>query len=866
MASMSRNSSSSSLMGFSVHQPAIGASLQFFPAMGTKQLDDMINAYVPGSASILDKRAAVSLEFFEHTIQTGELFKFFLVYPARGSVSASPASSSAMHDSGYGSSFNTSPVMSEGQWAASFESSSSKKAASPVSNAQASDFSHLPGMKIMTKDGRDVTNSASRGCKTKEQREHAHLMRIMKACESCKRKKTRCDPSHKRTSADTASPAPKAHKKAKTLVPSSPPTFSSSAARNGLSNTIPPPFDPTISELLALDINYSSTQAPVENWEQFIQYDEELPEFVHNDYDFFFDPAGYFSPTSSNSASASPSQVFTPAKSKSASPIDVEMSSGVEHTASGLYAMGETQLLNLPYLAQEGAEHGNNYVDFALYSPGSSCLDEDLAVDIATPSGSGIFGSSREQQRFDRSRRTSQTLLTEGVISPSQLSISSSDEPSAVISADELEHHISPDVRIPPEQADVRGRAYHSRSREVDRCGDTSQRLSYAASGAESHLVTLPGSRKSHVPSDLSSPISRNQTSAQGQLAFQVLSTPVISSATVTARSGSASSMLAMTSSGPAMIASLGGSIPIPVHGGSEHSPVQSGQPVLQTIQPGTHDMMDYQRLYRTSLLHNPGRSSDVIGKVATIPSSSSVTVLGSSGVSQASSPALRAFYSVASPELSDHCLNHAVGIPQRTGGLHNRVSVAFQTLAASENHNERRLGGEFTTPMAGTSVDVSGTHLSVTALGSLSRPSTSRGESGYAPIEIQAPRERPIDDRHVSHTLLIACVIFAGLAAALLMAPWVLSRCRPLANMSLATLGLIASVEACQHKPAHHSNISQALSSARYMSDKIAGAFKLKLSESHSEVLRISHLRLPLGACRRSPKLLNICQAQALV
>ncbi len=45
---------------------------------------------------------------------------------------------------------------------------SSKKAA-----GSSGDFSSHPGMRIMTKDGRDVTNSASRGSKTKEQRDHA---------------------------------------------------------------------------------------------------------------------------------------------------------------------------------------------------------------------------------------------------------------------------------------------------------------------------------------------------------------------------------------------------------------------------------------------------------------------------------------------------------------------------------------------------------------------------------------------------------------------------------------------------------------------------------------------------------------------
>ncbi|ORY67454.1 uncharacterized protein BCR38DRAFT_301454, partial [Pseudomassariella vexata] len=199
---MSCNTSTTPLMGFSVHQPGLGAQLQFFPEMGSKQLDAMIKAYVPGVASIQEKRAIVSMQFFEHTIQTGELFKFFMVYPTAGSATASPASSSAMHDSGYGSSFDTSPVISESQWAHSNNVSlaspsqgqartSPKKAASSSAQPKANDFSHIPGMKIMTKDGRDITNSASRSCKTKEQRDHAHLMRIIKACPVCKKKKIR---------------------------------------------------------------------------------------------------------------------------------------------------------------------------------------------------------------------------------------------------------------------------------------------------------------------------------------------------------------------------------------------------------------------------------------------------------------------------------------------------------------------------------------------------------------------------------------------------------------------------------------------------------------------------------------------------
>ncbi|KAI0130583.1 hypothetical protein BJ170DRAFT_563837, partial [Xylariales sp. AK1849] len=389
MAAMSGNVSSTSLMGFSVHQPAIGAPLQFFPAMGSKQLDEMISTYVPGPFSILNKRAAVSLEFFDHTIQTGELFKFFLVYPTLGSTAASPASSSAMQDSGYGSSFNTSPVMSESQWTHasnvsckrsthSKARSSSKKATSSTARSQPGDFSNIPGMKIMTKDGRDVTNSASRGCKTKEQRDHAHLMRVMKACDSCKQKKTRCDPSHKRGSSAVTSPGSKAaSKKAKKAA--SPP-----APKRNVFEVDMAIFDPTKSEPQYLDDRFDTVaDSTVDTWDQFIQYDEEFADVVPQDYDFFFDPAGYFSPTTSTSTS--PSQVLTPGQSQPVTPAGVGVGS---------------QQPTLPYLNPAGLEVGSNYVDFALYSPGSTCPDDDLLLskEVAALESSEHSGYLHRQQ------------------------------------------------------------------------------------------------------------------------------------------------------------------------------------------------------------------------------------------------------------------------------------------------------------------------------------------------------------------------------------------------------------------------------------------------------------------------------------
>lgn len=352
-------------MGFTIHQPVVGAPLQFYPAMGSKQLDDLIDTYVPGSASILDKRATVSMEFFEYSIQTGDLFKFFLVYPALASATASPASSGTMQDSGYGSSFNTSPVISESQWTQASTSSfttfpniqaraASKKATSSTSRSGTNDFSHLPGMKIMTKDGQDVTNSASRGCKTKEQRDHAHLMRIIKACPDCKRKKVRCDPSHKRSSSQASSFEAKVTKKPKKTAPR--PVQKPTEASESVSPSIP---------VDSMDVSFATG---TDNWEQFVNYDEPA-DVIPFDYDLFFDPARYFSPTTSNSASVSPSQVFTPAQ-----PVTP---TGVEH-ANVIFGDGQVPTApTLPYLQQQGVDVGNNYVDFNLYSPESSFLDED---------------------------------------------------------------------------------------------------------------------------------------------------------------------------------------------------------------------------------------------------------------------------------------------------------------------------------------------------------------------------------------------------------------------------------------------------------------------------------------------------------
>ncbi|TGJ78278.1 hypothetical protein E0Z10_g10485 [Xylaria hypoxylon] len=380
MSSTSRNNSVNYLMGFSVHQPTIGSPLQFFPAMGSQQLDEMIDAYVPGDATILDKRAAVSMEFFEHTMATNELFKFFMVYPTLGSTNTSPTM-----DSGYHSGFTTSPVMSEGQW-----NSYSSQMLSPSSSKNSNpDFSNLPGMKIMTKDGRDVTNSASRGCKTKEQRDHAHLMRIMKACESCKKKKTKCDPSHKRSAASTSSgKITKKASKAPRLAAAPPQIAAKQASTATEFDQILSGSSSSLDSFFTESLNAPSDAFSTE-WDQFIQYDEEPTESIPYDYDFFLDPAGFFSPSTTASfpsSSTSPSQLpITPIDR------DVNITDDIPE--------GHDHKPILPYLNPGGVEAGSNYVDFNLYSPQSSFLDEDLEL------VKEVAASPIQSQRLHRHRR-----------------------------------------------------------------------------------------------------------------------------------------------------------------------------------------------------------------------------------------------------------------------------------------------------------------------------------------------------------------------------------------------------------------------------------------------------------------------------
>ncbi|KAI5463967.1 hypothetical protein BGZ63DRAFT_376582 [Mariannaea sp. PMI_226] len=403
MAYTSRNTSSSLPQGFSIYQPALGAQLQFLPAIGTPELDELINAYVAGPASTQEKRASVSLDFLEYAHVTGQTFKFYPVYSMNAAVE-SPTT-----DSGYGSSFNVSPVTSSWDFSQISTSQSPpsqqarKSPKSAPSRHQTMDFGSLPGMKIMTKDGRDVTNSASRGSKTKEQRDHAHLMRIIKACDTCKRKKVRCDPSHKKPQSVAKSArkvkavAQAVH--AATTSTSPPPRIHASASASSI--TVDQTFATIDLEGLAPSLS------SLEPWEEFIDYPSAAEVDVNADYDFFNDPAGYFSPESASSSSASScsTKAITPTSEQDVS---------LHHRHPG----GESGLES-PLLPFEQTESIHNYVDFNLFSPDSSFSEDELMVPIDLSQHLNTTYSRSSQSTSPRSDLSSEgTIASSGLTGP----------------------------------------------------------------------------------------------------------------------------------------------------------------------------------------------------------------------------------------------------------------------------------------------------------------------------------------------------------------------------------------------------------------------------------------------------------------
>ncbi|KAK3951141.1 hypothetical protein QBC32DRAFT_362890 [Pseudoneurospora amorphoporcata] len=566
MAGMSRTNSANAFMeGFSVCQANLGEALTWLPAMGTPELDDMINAFIPGPASIKDKRAHISMDFLSYSQRTGFNFKFYPV-PLTSFASASttsPASSSQFVDSGYASSFNVSPVINDSsawtQSPASFTSPASfddatrivkvtKKLSAPSSRQQPVDFANHPGMRIMTKDGRDVTNSASRGCKTKEQRDHAHLMRIIKACDACRKRKVRCDPSHKKRAASHTSPAAtesKPTKKQKKETAEAPPPA--------------PVVVETTPELLIAD-NFENFDAAAfaipsvegtENvddlfWNQYFNFDQDaFPDFAPGTFDQFAPSQELFSQelfyqSASTSSAASPSQVFTPETPVHTRPSPAIATEPVLSTATPA----------LPYL-NPGVPHGTEYVDFNLYSPPADfSLDEELLglgqQQFYAPFNAGYtdqqyFGHASVVAHKTESRSSlSLPSVSSGVIA--NLQRLPLDVHDGLQGSGDLQtlSNVSPAVQTPgqltvQQQQRRRQRASGDENRVILQASDhqpvviDSGTLPIPASSASQRLVS-PALNVQHAPHDVN-----HNTSVMNVGSTHLQPSPIASSASVTA-------------------------------------------------------------------------------------------------------------------------------------------------------------------------------------------------------------------------------------------------------------------------------------------------------------------------------------------
>ncbi|KAG5925117.1 hypothetical protein E4U42_004470 [Claviceps africana] len=386
MPGMSAAAGSSSFVtsGFSVYQPRIGVPAQFFPAVGSPQLDDMIDALIPGPRDASEKRAWVTCNFFHHTQQTGENFKF---YPVRLPAAATSSATASPSVGSMNSLYNDSPFTPSWDWSATTASSTASSSGTPPQSRRKSktqrrgaapryrdDLSHIPGLKILSLDGVDMTNPAPRGPKSKEQRDHAHLMRKIKACDSCRRKKTRCDPSHKKRGAPqaTSQGTSKSSRKAKMKL-----SDSSSSRPLGLPNagantevlfpaslSLPSGPDFSSTGLEGLD---SATLA-FDPFKDLIQF----PGLDTTDLDLWLND---HSPTLLHPLSSDAS-----CQESTTSPS--QQDSGVPAVFDPVDSDSQASLSNFPFM--QDSTGSTNYKDFIMYSPLSNFSEDEHMLSVSS--------------------------------------------------------------------------------------------------------------------------------------------------------------------------------------------------------------------------------------------------------------------------------------------------------------------------------------------------------------------------------------------------------------------------------------------------------------------------------------------------
>ncbi|PHH49428.1 hypothetical protein CFIMG_005862RAa [Ceratocystis fimbriata CBS 114723] len=390
--------------GFYVFQASLGSPLEFHPAQGTALLNEMIDIYVPGSASIGEKTGIVSIDFFKYSQTTGLSSKFYSIpsralcnTPSLASTDSSsvsplqPTWNCPLTPAKTATSRTPEPIVHCVSRSSKSPSASTSTAA-PITTlirarTAATDLSQIPGMKILTKDGVDVTNSASRGSKTREQRSHAHMMRIVGACESCRRKKVRCDPKHRSStsaaaiSAITRSQAASsqsrkslARKKAAAAKAAQKeaqaPSQLSQSAQTAVSGVCEP-SQPNIDEPI------SFLDAEINNFDDIMNWGESaIPPEILQDYEIF--DKNILSPNFGSSA-GSPGVAFRPPSNPialSGSNADTAVVKTAANNRSD--SLPTTQKTNTAYDSSNASlSTATEYADFCLYSPSNSFSDED---------------------------------------------------------------------------------------------------------------------------------------------------------------------------------------------------------------------------------------------------------------------------------------------------------------------------------------------------------------------------------------------------------------------------------------------------------------------------------------------------------
>lgn len=252
-------------------------------------------------------------------------------------------------------------------------------------------------MKILTRDGLDVTDAASRGSKTKEQRNHAHLMRIIKACDSCRRKKIRCDPSHRGRGGATPHPPPQPAGSRRAARSKKPPSRSPSRPSETVGNAFPAaPFALDLSShfdaLDALDaLDPVAAALAGGPWDDSTQFP---PVDAIQDYGFSLGPDYYYLGSQScTSSSALSFQASTPQSARERGPppgVDTAIRQPASQTASS------------SHLFLDPPASSFDYTDFDLFSPESIFLEDDRMLSLGSSSSSaGPVSSEYGQAAFD---------------------------------------------------------------------------------------------------------------------------------------------------------------------------------------------------------------------------------------------------------------------------------------------------------------------------------------------------------------------------------------------------------------------------------------------------------------------------------